>query len=108
MAPDLTTNINMDDLLPFLQKHCLLTSDEEFHLGHIMHSSGKKAQMLISYLKKKGDGSLQKFLCCLNSAHKHSGHKGIADKLKQIMQSKGLNCNNFCSPDCEQQAIQLS
>ena len=54
----------------------------------------------MSYLKHKGPESLQKFLCCLNLAHEHMGHKGIADKLKRAMQANGIYCDDFCCSEC--------
>lgn len=95
----------MDTLLPFLLKHHLLTHNEEYHLTNIIYSSSQKAQKLLNYLKTKGDGSLQKFLCCLNLAYEHIAHKEIVDKLKQKMQSNSFDCTDFCSHDCEQEYI---
>ena len=92
----------MESLVPFLQKHDLVTSDEEYHLLNIIYSPTGRAQMLLGYLKHKGDGCLQKFLCCLKSADEHMGHKELAEKLKRIMQSSDIDCDNFCSDDCEQ------
>ena len=92
----------MDTLLPYLQQHFLVTRDEEEHLSSMMHSSREKARMLLSYLKSKGDDSLQKVLCCLNLAHEHIGHKTVADRLKQVMESIGLKCAGFCSNCCQQ------
>ena len=69
IATDLTDNVNMDTLLPFLQKHHLVTSDESYQLGNNIHSPGEKVQILLKGLKKKGNECLQRFLCCLNSAN---------------------------------------
>ena len=102
IAPDFTVLVNMETLLPFLQKHDLLTSNEEYHLRNIMYSPTERAQKLLSYLKHKGDGCLQKILCCLNSAGEHAGHKELAEKLKRIMRSSGIHCGNLCSDDCKQ------
>ena len=76
--PEFTANVNIVSLLPYLQQHNLVTRDEEHYLITDMHSDVKKAQMLLGYLKRKGNESLQKILCCLNLAHDHSGHKDIA------------------------------
>ena len=102
IAPDFTALVNMESLLPFLQKHNLVTGNEEHHLMNMNYSSTEKAQMLLGYLKHKGDGCLQNFLCCLNSADEHMGHKELAEKLKKIMQSSGIHCGNLCSDDCKQ------
>ena len=102
IAPDFTALVNMESLLPLLQKHHLVTSNEDYHLMNIIYSPTEKAQKLLGYLNHKGDGCLQKVLCCLNLANEHMGHKEIAEKLKKIMQSSGIDCDNFCSYDCEQ------
>ena len=100
IAPDLC-NTNMATLLPYLLQHHLVTRDEEHHLSGMLYSSVVKSQMLLSYLRCKGCGSLQKFLCCLNLAHEHMGHKDIAEKLRQTMQANGIGCNDFCSDYCK-------
>ena len=102
ITPNFTAHGNMKTLLPYLQKHKLITNTEEYHLKNIMHSPDEINQMLLSYLKKKGDESLQKFLCCLNLAHEHIGHKEVADELKRAMLTKQIDYNDFCSDDCEQ------
>ena len=99
IAQDLL-DVDMDNLLPYLLLHNLVNCDEEHDLSSILHSSAKKSKMLLEYLKDKEQGSLQKFLCSLNSAHDHTGHKGIADKLKQTMQANGIDCDNFCLDCC--------
>ena len=102
IAPDFTALVKMETLLPLLQKHNLVTRDEEYHLMNTIYSPTERAQKLLGYLKHKGDGCLQKFLCCLNLADEHMGHKELAEKLKGMMQSSGIDCGNFCSDDCEQ------
>ena len=101
IAPYLTNLVCMVTLLPYLQQHQLLTRDQEHYLRSETHSEGNKAQNLLSYLKFKGTGSLQKFLCSLNLACEREGHKEIADKLKQEMQENDIDCDNFCSPKCK-------
>ena len=100
IAPEFTY-VNMVSLLPYLQQHQLVTRDQEHHLSIEVHSPVKKAELLLSYLKAKGDGSLQKILCCLNLADEHTGHKDIADKLKQIMEANNIKCANFCADHCK-------
>ena len=94
-------NINMDELLPYLQQHHLVTTNEQYHLRNTKHSQLEKSQILLGYLKQKGDGSLQMFLCSLNLAHEHIGHKNIVKKLKQKMKAKGIECKDFCSDECK-------
>ena len=69
-----------------------------------MHTSNENAQILVKILKRKGSGTLQKLLCCLNLACEHTGHKEIAEKLKQEMEAKGIiDCDKFCSYyDCKE------
>ena len=88
-------------MLPYLQQHNLVTDDEQDNLNNMMYTLGKKSQLLLSYLKSKGHESLQMFLCSLNLAHEHRGHKGIAKKLKEKMQANGIECEDFCSPECD-------
>ena len=90
-------------MLPYLLKHGLVTPDEESDISNEYFTLNTKALKLVRILRQKGDGSLQKLLCCLNSAHEHTGHKEIAVKLKQEMEDKGIDCDDFCSYyDCKQ------
>ena len=102
IAPDLKTLVNLEALLPYLQQHQLVTVDEESYLSNMLYSSSIRAQMLLGYLKHKGDGSLQMFLCSLNLEREHKGHKDLADKLKRHMQTADIYCTDFCSDDCKQ------
>ena len=92
--------VNMEVLLPFLQQHQLVTTDEESYLSNMLYSSRQKARWLLSYIKHKGDGTLQLLLCSLHLAHEHKGHKELADKLKRHMRTTGISCTEFCSDDC--------
>ena len=102
IAPDFVVLIHIETLFPFLQKHNLVSKVEEYYSMNIIYSPTERARMLLGYLKRKGDECLQKVLCCLNLADKHIGHKELAEKLKRIMQSSGIDCDNFCSDDCKQ------
>ena len=99
IEPDLKTLVNLEALLPYLVQHQLVTVDEESYLSNMLYSSSTRAQMLLRYLKHKGDGSLQLFLCSLNSEREHTGHKKLADKLKRHMQATGISYADFC-PEC--------
>ena len=110
IAPDITADVNVDTLLPHLYFHQLINCDQNFHLGHMRHSTAIKALMLLLLLyyklnrgccaKEKQNEYLQKFVCCLNLAHEHKGHKEIADKLKHTMLTYGIGCDSFCSHYC--------
>ena len=71
--------------MPFLQKHGLVTNDENYNLTSTATAPGEAAQLLLCILKYKGDGTLQKFLCSLNSETQHLGHKDIATKLSDLI-----------------------
>ena len=91
-------------MLPSLLKHELLTSDEENDISNKLRTSNENAQKLVRILRRKGSETLQKLLCCLNLACEHTGHKEIAEKLKQEMEAKGIiDCDKFCSYyDCKE------
>ena len=106
IAPDLKTLVDVEALLPYLLQHQLVTVDEEFYLRNVLYSSSTRAQMLLGYLKHKGDGSLQLFLCSLNLAHEHKGHRELADKLKRQLQATGISYADFC-PACATSSAEI-
>ena len=71
--------------MPLLQKHGLITKDEYYHLTNVTTAPSEGAQKLLHYLKYKGEGTLQKFLCSLNSETEHAGHKDIANELTDLL-----------------------
>ena len=85
LAPVVSSSINLNELMPFLQKHGLVTNDENYHLTSAATAPGEAAQLLLHILKSKGDGTLQKFLCSLNSEAQHLGHEDIAIKLTELI-----------------------
>ena len=85
LAPIVSSSINLNQLMPFLQKHGLVTSDESYHLTSTSIAPGEAAQQFLRILKSKGDGMIQKFLCSLNSEKQHLGHKDIATKLTELI-----------------------
>lgn len=85
LAPTVSSSINLKELMPFLQKHGLVTNDENYRLTSAAIAPREATQLLLRTLKSKGDGTLQKFLCSLNSATQHSGHKDIAIKLTELI-----------------------
>ena len=91
-------------MLPYLLKHELLTSDEENDISNKLRTSNENAQKLVRILRRKGSETLQKLLCCLNLACEHTGHKEIAEKLKQEMEAKDIiDFDDYCSYyDCKQ------
>ena len=98
LAPTISSSINLNQLMPFLQKHGLVTNDESFHLTSPFIAPGEAAQQLLRILKSKGDGMLQKFLCSLNLEKQHLGHRDIATKLTELINKYhyGLQ-THFCS-----------
>ena len=85
LATTVSSSINLNELMPFLQKHGLVTNDENYHLTSTATAPGEAAQLLLRILKSKGDGTLQKFLCSLNSETQHLGHKYIATELSDLI-----------------------
>ena len=90
LALCVTSLVNLGALVPYLQKRQLLTNEEESYLSNMLYSSNTRAQMLLRYLKHKGDGSLLMFSCSLNLAQEHKGHKELAEKLKRQTQITGI------------------
>ena len=93
IAVDLHDSVNTDSLSPYLLQYNLISPDEHHNLTNQLYPPGKRADFLLSYLRRKGIGVLQKFLKCLYLADDHLGHKDIADKLKEQMQLNGINCD---------------
>ena len=100
IAPEFASSVNTESLLPYLQRHDLVTNSEAVHFIYQTHSLSPmdKNQLLLSCLDEKGmdHQRLISLLCSLNSEQEHSGHKEVAQKLQQLMMDNDIEYEN-CS-----------
>lgn len=91
MYPLLVSNLNVPNLIPYLRKEQLLTSDEEerLHVGrdNTMQDAAKR---LITTLKTKGSGlkPVRLFLSALKQSianDTHLGHEEIIEQLEESL-----------------------
>ncbi|XP_065907908.1 uncharacterized protein [Dysidea avara] len=97
LAPIVSSSINLNALIPLLLKHNLLTNDQNYYLANEAIAPSRRAQSLLDILKCKGNGTLQKLLCCLTSEKQHAGHKDIASDLTELLKRHQCNAEMFCS-----------
>ena len=83
LNPQMNKYINMVSLIPYLNKHGILTSDERFYLNNSSKSPSEKVTFLLQYLERKGEETVQKFLQALKEEREHSGHTELCRLLKQ-------------------------
>ena len=83
LNPQMIKYINLVSLVPYLNKHGILTSEERFHLSSSHKSPTEKVNYLLQYLESKGEDTVQKFLLALKDEKEHSGHAELCKLLKQ-------------------------
>ena len=75
--------VNMMSLIPYLNKHGILTSEERYHLNSPHKSPSEKVNYLLEYLEGKGEATVQKFLIALKEAKEHTGHIELCKLLNE-------------------------
>jgi len=83
LNPQMIKYINLVSLVPYLNKHGILTSEERFYLSSSHKSPTEKVNHLLQYLESKGEDTVQKFLLALKEEKEHSGHIELCRLLKQ-------------------------
>ena len=101
IGPLFAENVKVDNLLPYLKQHDLVTNSEAAHLLHQTQSLAPLQinQLLLDCLAEKEIECLNLLLCSLNSEDEHLGHTDVAKELKQLMKTNDIEYEDIC-PVC--------
>ena len=78
--------LNLTSLIPVLNKHNLLASDDNYHLLNYLISPLERANVLLyKILPSKGPGAFKTFITCLQEETEHIGHQELAKILISSM-----------------------
>lgn len=83
LHPELNTHINMNCLLPYLNKYRILTNDDQFFLSKDSKAPSEKVNYLMTLLGSKDNNTVNNFLRALTEEKEHSGHARICSLLVQ-------------------------
>ena len=85
--------LNLTALIPVLNKHHLLTLDDNYVLLNYLVSPMERANALVyQILPSKGPGAFKKFITCLQEETEHIGHQELARILSTPVKRK---CGEF-------------
>ncbi|XP_065907540.1 uncharacterized protein [Dysidea avara] len=79
---DLRQCLSLQELIPLLRKHELLTKEEWEEIS-CKQTHQKKIDHLVQLLPRKGEHAYEKFVTCLESEKEHPSHLELADKIKK-------------------------
>ena len=79
---DLRETLNVQEMIPLMRKHELLT-EEECQKLKLMTIDAEKIDQLVHILPRKGRFAYPKFIKCLESEKRHLGHPELVVKLKE-------------------------
>ena len=79
----MTKYININYLLPYLDKYKILTRDEQFYLSDTSKSLSEKVNFLLYVLVMKDSNAVDNFLRSLSAEKEHSGHSKLCSLLVQ-------------------------
>ena len=88
---ELMRSLNVDSLLPYLQREQLVTHQEFVHLIHPNRTNYEKKQFLLSILPSKGENAYKRFICCLSEDTEHTGHAYLVELLTRQMPSRTVS-----------------
>ena len=79
---DLRATLNVQELIPLMRKHELLTTEECQGLK-CNQTESEKIDQLVHILPRKGKSACAHFIKCLEAEKQHAGHPDLALKLKE-------------------------
>lgn len=86
LNPELNDYIDMNSLIPYMNKYRILTKDERFYLNDSSKPPSEKVTYLLSCLERKDYKTVYNFIQALKEEKEHSGHV----KLCSLLEQKGV------------------
>jgi len=97
--------LNLTAIIPVLNKHHLLTLDDNYVLLNYLVSPMERANALIyQILPSKGPGAFKKFILCLQEETEHIGHQELARILITPAKRKYTYILHICDRACKNRA----
>ena len=75
--------MNVNAVIPYLNKHDLVTRQEYEILLNDVITTDEKINKLVSWLPTKGPNALERFITCLNESGSGTGHNILARKIER-------------------------
>ena len=87
-AGDITTMVNVNQILPKMLEQKLITSNQHQELTNVMHTTATKQEKLCSIILGLSEDCVNKFLhCLLETSYEYKPHKELYDKLYEFIHS---------------------
>ena len=87
LHPELLNYTNFVTLMPYLNRYEVLTENERHNLNDEKNTPAVKVNLLLQYLEKKNEETINDFVRALHEANIHTGHK----KLCNLLQENGVH-----------------
>ena len=75
--PDFVTYLDLPSLIPYLNRHSLLTRQQDELLRNEHHTKQDRVLKLLEYIEGKGPEGYKKFVQALREERTHMGHKEL-------------------------------
>lgn len=83
LNPELNEHINMNSLIPYMNKYKVLMKNERFYLNDPSKYPSDKVTYLLNVLDTKDDKTVNNFLKALREEKQHPGHSKLCSLLAQ-------------------------
>jgi len=82
LHPELQKHIDFASLMPYLNRHEILTENERHTLNDEKSTPALKVALLLGYLEKKNSENVDDFVRALHEEGTHTGHKELCKLLQ--------------------------
>ena len=83
LNPELNEHVNMNSLIPYMNKYGILTKNERFYLNDSTKSPSDKVTYVLGVLELKDDKTIRNFVKALKEEKQHPGHSVLCSLLAQ-------------------------
>ena len=83
LNPELNEHVNMNSLIPYMNKYGILTRNERFYLNDLTKSPSDKVTYLLNVLDLKDDKTVRNFVKALKEEKQHPGHLVLCSLLAE-------------------------
>ena len=80
--------IQLLSLVPYLNRHSLLTDDEQELLLNTQFTEKERILKLLALVEKKGTDGFRRFLKALEDEPEHTGHRSVVTLLKGALTTR--------------------
>ncbi len=97
LMPQLMQYMNPQALLPYLQRHRLVTGEDVDYICNPLRTDLERRQRIVAKAPYRDPDAFDRFVQCLEEEPQHTGHKYLTRRLREAVQKKRQSPFSRCT-----------